>query len=184
MVKVILISGKAQHGKDTFAAMLRVKLRDAGKSVKITHFGDLLKYICKEFFEWDGRKDEAGRSLLQHVGTEIFRENDPNYWCRFIYEVSQYINTFDYLIVADTRFLTEINQFPEAYKVRVIRIFNEDENYALNDNQQSHVSENDLNSYHDWDYIITARSGDIDKLYEAASRLANKLTEEVTVDGN
>lgn len=174
-MKVILISGKAQHGKDTLAAMLSVKLRDAGAKVKITHFGDLLKYVCKEFFEWDGKKDEWGRSLLQHVGTEIFRSKNPKYWCRFIYEMSQYSNAFDYLIVADTRFLTEINQFPEAYKVRVIRMFNHDETYALNASQGQHVSETELNEYKDWDYIVTAKSGDMDKLYKEASKIAENV---------
>ena len=59
-MKVICISGKAQHGKDTTAAILKELLEADGKSVKIAHFADLLKFICKTYFDWDGQKDERG----------------------------------------------------------------------------------------------------------------------------
>ena len=46
-MKVICISGKAQHGKDTVAKLIAQILEGYGNRVLITHFGDLLKYICK-----------------------------------------------------------------------------------------------------------------------------------------
>lgn len=42
--------------------------------VLVTHFGDLVKYVCEKFFDWDGVKDESGRSLLQYVGTNKVRK--------------------------------------------------------------------------------------------------------------
>ena len=58
-MKVITISGKAQNGKDTTAGLLKAALEADGYKVLITHYADLLKYICKQFFGWDGQKDDA-----------------------------------------------------------------------------------------------------------------------------
>lgn len=63
-MKIICISGHAQHGKDTFAKMLEEELELRNQKVLVTHYADLVKYICKQFFGWDGQKDEAGRHLL------------------------------------------------------------------------------------------------------------------------
>ena len=73
-MKVICISGKAQHGKDTSALMVKEMLEDDGYKVLIAHYGDLVKYICRTFFQWNGEKDEAGRSLLQRIGTDAVGE--------------------------------------------------------------------------------------------------------------
>ena len=45
-MKVITISGKAQNGKDTTAGLLKAALEADGYKVLITHYADLLKYIC------------------------------------------------------------------------------------------------------------------------------------------
>lgn len=66
-MKVICISGKARHGKDTLAGILDEHLKANGHRVLIAHFGDLVKYICEKFFAWDGAKDEKGRTLLQYT---------------------------------------------------------------------------------------------------------------------
>ena len=83
-MKLILISGKAGHGKDTLAGYLKAVMEEDDKKVLIVHYGDLLKYICKQFFGWDGNKDEKGRTLLQHVGTDVIRKMQPNYWVDFV----------------------------------------------------------------------------------------------------
>lgn len=55
-MKVITISGKAQNGKDTTAGLLKAALEADGYKVLITHYADLLKYICKQFFGGTDRK--------------------------------------------------------------------------------------------------------------------------------
>ena len=86
-MKVICISGKAQNGKDTTAKILEEKLISDGNKVLIAHFGDLVKYVCKTFFGWDGKKDENGRTLLQYVGTDKIRAKSPDYWVNFIVSI-------------------------------------------------------------------------------------------------
>lgn len=101
-MKVICISGKAQHGKDTTATMLKEMLEKNGKNVIIAHFADLLKYICKTYFGWDGQKDERGRHILQYVGTDVIRAKSPNYWADFIVNFfSMFQDEWDYVILPD-----------------------------------------------------------------------------------
>ena len=86
-MKVICISGKAQHGKDSTAGYLKEFLEARGKKVLIAHYGDLVKYVCKTFFDWDGQKDEKGRTLLQYVGTDKVRSHHAYYWVNFIRDI-------------------------------------------------------------------------------------------------
>ena len=60
-IKIYAISGKAQQGKDTFAEILSQELTEKGYRVLVIHYADLLKFICKSLFNWDGQKDENGR---------------------------------------------------------------------------------------------------------------------------
>ena len=62
-MKVILISGKAGHGKDAFATFLKEKLEAAEKTVLIIKFGDAVKWLAQKFLGWDGNKDDKGRSF-------------------------------------------------------------------------------------------------------------------------
>lgn len=84
-MRVVCISGKARHGKDTLATMMKRVLEDTyGKSVLIIRYADQLKFILREYFGWDGIKDERGRALLQYVGTDLARNADPNIWVEYV----------------------------------------------------------------------------------------------------
>lgn len=142
--KVILISGKARHGKDTTAKFLKDELHKKGKSVLIAHFSDLIKYVCKEYFNWNGKKDNAGRSLLQQIGTDIVREKNPTFWVDYLVSIVSIFNEFwDYVIIPDTRFPNEISRFKEAgiptIHIRVNR--GEDFYNGLTEEQNNHISE-------------------------------------------
>ena len=63
-MKVICISAKAQHGKDTVANFMKECLEAKAKRVPLTHYADPVKYIRKSFFKWDGLIDEKCRTLL------------------------------------------------------------------------------------------------------------------------
>lgn len=154
-MKIICISGKAQHGKDTTAECFKKVLQNKGHKVLITHNADLLKYICKTFFEWDGEKNERGRQILQHVGTDVIRKQNPDYWVKFIVEfLKMFKDEWDYILIPDCRFSNEIECFKEAgfdtYTIRVIR-----NNFIspLTEKQQQHPSETSLDHYI-FDYII------------------------------
>ena len=148
-MKVICISGKAQNGKDTTAKILEEQLTADGNKVLIAHFGDLVKYVCKTFFGWDGKTDERGRTILQYVGTDKIRAKSPDYWVNFIVSILDiFCDTWDYVLLPDCRFPNEYEIFEhhnmDAILLRVIR-----PNFTspLTAEQQKHPSETALDDY-------------------------------------
>ena len=108
-MRVCCISAKARHGKDTAAEILKEHLQQQGKKVLIIHFADLLKYICKQFFGWDGNKDENGRTLLQFIGTDVVSAKNPAYWSEFVVGfLKLFEQEWDYAIIPDSRYPIEV----------------------------------------------------------------------------
>ena len=163
-MKVIAISGKAQHGKDTVATLLKSQLEFTGNSVLVTHYADLVKYVCTNFFNWNGVKDEYGRSLLQKVGTDIVRKKCPDYWVNFVAQMLTFFyGEWDYVLIPDCRFPNEVDRMKdvglEAIHVRVVR-----SNFVstLTPEQQAHPSETALDNCVPDKYIFN--DGTIDDL--------------------
>lgn len=152
-MKIICISGKAQHGKDTLAHILKKHLENQGSHVLTAHFGDLVKYICEKFFNWDGQKDENGRTLLQYVGTDVVRAQEPNFWTDFIKKIlTLFPDEWDYVLIPDCRFPNEIECLKDAgFDARLIRITRPNCNSGLTEQQLNHPSETIMDNYHaDW----------------------------------
>ena len=142
-MRVIAISGKAGSGKDTSAVIMADILRESGKQVLITHYADLLKYICRQFFGWDGNKDEAGRHLLQYVGTDVIRKVDPDFWVGFLRDILFFFeDKWDYVLIPDLRFPNELSVLRDAgFDTVHIRISREGDYGNLTETQKEHSSE-------------------------------------------
>ena len=154
---VILLSGKSGSGKDYIANIMKQQLEDKGNKVLITHYADLLKYILKTFFNWDGQKDEKGRTLLQHVGTDVIRKQNPDYWVNFINGIICYFHDeWDYILIPDARFPNEIdaikrNSYVDTITVRINRT--DTHLILLTLEQTQHKSETALDNY-SFDYYL------------------------------
>lgn len=144
--RVIAISGKARSGKDTTALLLKEALEERGHRVLITHYADLLKFICKEYFNWNGNKDEEGRTLIQYVGTDIVRSRNPDYWVDFIIDILKFFpGKWDYVLLPDCRFPNEIERIrEEGFDVIHIRVRREGTDDSMTPAQKSHSSETAL----------------------------------------
>lgn len=145
-MRVICISGKARHGKDTSACILKEILEEKGNKVLIAHYGDLVKYICKTFFDWDGEKNVDGRSLLQRIGTDVIRKQQPDYWVSFIADILKFFDgEWDYVIIPDSRFPNEIDYLKEReFNVIHMRVIRQNFVSPLTPEQQNHPSETAL----------------------------------------
>lgn len=150
---IVLISGKAEHGKDTFAVFLKEALEEKGYKVGIYHFAKAVKEEAAEKLGWDGSKDEQGRSLLQKHGQGM-REYDPYYWCKKLEE--KLTGDEDIILCPDTRYKTEVGYFKirldSNYTVVTLRV-NRYQNSRPYDNnltveQRNHISETDLDDFH------------------------------------
>lgn len=159
-MKIITISAKAQHGKDLTASILKEKLEQQSKKVLIVHYADYLKFICKEYFGWNGVKDEKGRSLLQKIGTDKIRKIDPDFHVSIVAKlINVFANDFDYFLIPDTRFVNEI-EYLKNNKFNVISLRIERLNFEnnLTSEQKLHPSETALDNYK-FDYYIKVESG-------------------------
>lgn len=142
------ISGKAQAGKDTLAAMVATQLQFKKRVVRIG-FADALKEECARVYGWNGAKDEAGRALLQRVGVER-REQDPLYWVKRAFEKMTDPDTL--YVVPDVRFKNEA----EAIRAKSGEVWRVDRfdpttmkpfDNGLAADAKLHVSETELDRY-------------------------------------
>lgn len=161
-MKILMISGKSGSGKDTFANIMREKLEKSNKKCITLHYADLVKYYLKQYYNWDGVKDEKGRTLLQQLGTNKVRAKFPDYWAETIAKFLAAIpDDFDCAFIPDARFPNEIEvvkQYnPNALSIRIERYDEEGNNYinpAFTQEQLIHPSETSLDDYEDFDYIV------------------------------
>lgn len=180
-MKTILISGKSASGKDQFAKYLYNYLDNKDYRVLIIHFADAVKFFAKEYYNWNGEKDEAGRTLLQHLGTDTVRKAYPTFWGEIVAKfISATHESWDFVLIPDWRFINEgniVKKFNKnAYTVRINRL-NADGTYKLNpaftQAQNEHISETELDDYV-FDYMID-NSGTLDDLANYAKDVAKEI---------
>lgn len=146
-MKIILISGKAESGKDTSANFIKKYLEERGKKVVIVKFADFLKSFLQKSIGWNGKKDKPGRSLLQQYGTNIIRENYKNTFTDIMNAILKGINgCFDYVIIPDVRFENEIYEIKKNFDCISLRVLRNLCN-NLTEEQKEHESETALDDY-------------------------------------
>ena len=183
MKGTIVISGKSGSGKDMLAQFMKEELAKHGKKALIIHYADAVKWFCRDFLDWDGKKDEVGRTLLQMVGTDIVRARHPNFWTGIVVGLIQAFeptSDFDIAIVPDARFPNEVDislsELKNCVSVRIERK-NADGtpwvNPTLTEDQRNHPSETSLDVFA-FDYIVHNDEG-LDTLRESAHTLLEDL---------
>ncbi|MBQ3543401.1 MAG: hypothetical protein IJA34_00175 [Lachnospiraceae bacterium] len=174
-MKVICISGKARHGKDTAAAWLHSELEQKGYKVLTTHYADLLKFICKNMFNWNGQKDDNGRQLLQYVGTDVVRKKKPDYWVDFIIDfLNLFENEWNYVLIPDCRFPNEIEKLRSSnIDVYTLRVERPNFDSGLTEEQLNHISETALDDY-DFDFVLENTT--IDEFHNNVKWLAKNIS--------
>ena len=184
-MKTLVLSGKSGAGKDMFAQFLKQELEGHGKKVIVMHYADAVKWILREYYDWNGVKDEVGRTMLQSLGTDKVRTNQPNYWVGVVVGFLAAIEPsgdFDVAIIPDARFENEVeitmNNLTPSYCVRIERK-NADGtpwlNPLLTPEQAAHPSETSLDDYV-FDYVVHNDEG-LELLKESAHTLLEDLKE-------
>lgn len=178
-MKVICISAKARHGKDASAEILKNIYESQGKRVLITHYADLLKYICKTFFNWDGTKDEFGRTLLQKVGTNVIGAKQRDFWVNFIVDILNFFEgEWDIVLIPDCRFPVEIENMKANFDTTILRIERPNFDNGLTAEQKQHASETSLDDYK-FDAVIY-NNGTIEELADKLYNFVGELNETKT----
>lgn len=154
VLKVIMISGKARHGKDYIAKLIKGRLqRECNKRVIILHFADILKSICKSFYGWDGTKTETQRQILIDVAKR-YRDMNKDFFAEIVATiVRDKAKEYDVFIIPDTRYPNEIEVMKSHSDMDVVtlRIIRPNFDNGLSPSQKSHESECSLDDYSfDW----------------------------------
>ena len=182
MKGTIIISGKSGSGKDMMAQFMKEELAKHNQKALIIHYADAVKWFCRDFLDWDGKKDEVGRTLLQMVGTDIVRARHPNFWVGIVVGLIQAFEPykdFDVAIIPDARFENEVNISLENLKncvsVRIERTTNGKPwvNPTLTEDQRNHPSETSLDCFA-FDYVVHNDEG-LDMLRESAHAILEDL---------
>lgn len=153
-LKVIMISGKAESGKNLVADKIRCRLEEDGNKVLVVAFGDYVKFLCSHYFGWNGKKDEYGRTLLQHIGTDVFRSYNEDYFANRVVELIKAVDIWDYVIIPDLRFENEMHIIRSNFDAVAIRVERNGHCSSLTEEQRSNPSETELDNHPGFDYII------------------------------
>ena len=180
MERVIIIAGEAESGKDTVAECFADYFEKDGKRVLITHYADLLKYSCRSFLDWDGKKDKAGRQLLQFVGTDFVRDTFcKDYWVNYLWMMLLAAeDNWDIAIIADARYENELNcskrtsRFAKEPEINTVKVTREKKN-SLSDEERKHSSESGISKLKT-DYEIK-NNGDTERLKRETEIVAAKV---------
>ena len=179
MGKILMISGKSASGKDAVAKIIQEEL--SNKKILTIHFGDPVKWIARDDYNWNGEKNEQGRALLQYIGTTLMRSYNPIYWADII---AQYVaatrDQYDIVLIPDLRFKNEYNTVAN-YNDNIILIrverYNEDGSLYLNPlmtyEQSHHISECELDNFAF--HIIIENSGTLKDLQASVKTALHEI---------
>lgn len=130
-------------------------------------------------YNWYEEKTEITRTILQLVGTNIFRKRVDNDWWpkQTLKRVLE--SQSDYIIITDCRFPNEITVFTDRMfkyeDINVITIRINRKNINTNKgNISSHESEIALNDWKEWNYIVD-NNGTLDDLNDSAIKVVSDI---------
>ena len=156
--KIIILTGKAQSGKNASANIIKKYLEKQNKKTVIIAYAKYLKDYAKEITNWNGRETTKPREFLQQLGVELIKkEIDENMLINRIKEdIKVYEYFFDVIIISDARFESEIEEIKKEHKVTVIKIDGKEN--KLTNNQKKHITETALDNYSKYDYKIEKKT--------------------------
>jgi hypothetical protein len=185
---IIGFSGKKQSGKDTAVSDLQRRLRPYDRRTQVIRFADELKRIVQTCFgvPQEVFDSEAGkmrmldcgmtlRTLLQHLGTDVFRRIDPQCWVRTYcqavhdeYEASLALDEIlPVILTPDVRFANEVAAVHKLGGV-VIRLMR-------SPHTDTHLSEVSLaDDFAGFDVVVDNRDMSIEQQNEAVWTLVSK----------
>ena len=175
-MKIILLGGKANSGKDTAAEFIDEYYRSRGLDVVNIQIASYLKMYAKNIAKWDGDNETKPRQLLQDLGTELIRKQIDQYFFikRIIQDIDIYSRYFDVITISDGRLPEEFASiklaYPETVTVHVTRPGFES---RLTKDQKAHVTESLVDTI-EYDLDIV-NDGTIDDLQKQCIELVQTI---------
>lgn len=178
-MKIILIGGKANTGKDSTAEYIDEYYRSRGLDVVNIQIGYYIKMYAKEIAKWDGDNDTKPRQLLQDLGTELIRKQIDEYFFikRIIQDIDVYSRYFDIITISDGRLPEEFASIKLAYPETVtVHITRPGYSSRLTKGQKAHITEALVDEI-EYDYDVV-NDGTLDDLQKKAIELVQTIEKE------
>jgi hypothetical protein len=202
---VIILTGIAHSGKDTSADYIVQKLQDKGFRATKVGLADCLKNVSQKLIElfygvtipieefYNLEKKEQVRpefpnfngqpfklrTLLQFVGSEVFREMLwGSIWCDIVYQRYIKDNPYDYVVISDSRFPNELAYFKnlaeskevgDLVSIKLLRNVHDE----LSKENQKHQSESHIDTM-STQYVIF-NDGTKDQLYSQLQSIIDQF---------
>ena len=103
---IFIISGKARHGKDTVASMIRNAYEKIGLNTINLQYSTPIKEYAKKISNWDGSDETKPRELLQLLGTELIRQKID-----FLFFVFVHNGSLSFFFIFNSFFNRNSNRF-------------------------------------------------------------------------
>ena len=154
-MQIIAFTGRKGHGKDS-AAFPILEIRHPKSVLKVwtrVNFADVVKEVCMLVFGLTAEEVydpfvkevkltryplETPRSIMQKVGTDLFRNEWPNVW---VEAWKREARKHSHVVVTDMRFLNEYNMVKRHWGT-VVRI----QRSGIDDSDE-HQSETEMDSF-------------------------------------
>ena len=182
-MKIILLGGRANSGKDSTAEFIDEYYRSRGLDVVNIQIATYLKMYAKNIAKWDGDNETKPRQLLQDLGTELIRKEIDQYFFikRIIQDIDIYSRYFDIITISDGRLPEEFASiklaYPETVTVHVTRPGFESK---LSKEQKAHITETLVDEI-EYDLEIV-NDGSIDDLQKKSIELVQTIEKNTNVE--
>jgi hypothetical protein len=171
---IIGIGYKARHGKNTAARAMALHAARRNFYVKEYAFADALKSFARVL----GMREKNG-SLLQVLGTEVFRSIDPDIWVRVLLDTVNEQQP-DIAVITDMRYPNEALAIRNAggFLVNVLRLNEDGTPWVSLDRSATHLSETSLDTWTDWDSKIKVHNNNLGALRRHSEEVLDFLVNE------
>lgn len=168
-MRIYVIGGKAKSGKNTFGELLKEELKEYGYKPCTMRITEPLYNYASRYFEWDEQKDEKPREFLQKMGIEIIKEKlgKKDFLLKRLFEDIEILNNFfDTFIITDARLINEFDNIKQKYGDVITIKLERKQNNNLTEEEKMHITEQEIDKYDNFDYII--KNENIDDLKKKA----------------
>ena len=156
-LKIFVITGKARHGKDTTADIIRDYYENKNMKTINNPYAYYMKDYAKRITGWDGSDNNKPREFLQQFGTNLVRNKIDNEFFinRMVEDLKVFSYFYDVVTISDGRFPIEVDTIRNNFKnVTVIKVVRPNFDNGLTEEQKNHPTEIALDDYKNYDYII------------------------------
>ena len=175
-MKIFLIGGKANSGKDSTAEYITKYYREKGKDVVNIQIAYYIKMYAKQIAKWDGDNETKPRQLLQDLGTELIRKQIDNYFFikRILQDIDIYSRYFDVITISDGRLPEEFEEISKAYPETVtVHVTRPGYVSHLTKGQKAHLTESLVDDIK-YEYEVV-NDGTLEDLEDKAFKLCRKV---------